>query len=433
MDRIFSGKNQAVCLLLFGFFSISAQSRDLIFHLGEKKQLPLPSDSVVHLGDQSVLSANEYSGQLILRGKSLGRTWITLGSQTHRVFVLDDTDKKKVLLLKELLKTMWGLKFTLNEEIEIYGTFNSLSDWQTLARFSQQENLSYHFRARPGEDLEPEIKTFFKTRFKDKSPPEINWQHLPKVFVPKGSDLLFYNTLLKPFGLTPQENPHWHAIRSFIKIEVATVEISHSSTWHLGGMPRFLKDQGFSFSSLLQFINFLKSSGKGRVIQHSQLLCQSGEELKIHSGGQIPFSQYNFQTQQESTNWKSYGLTLNLRPHLDNQKNILLKIRAEFSEPEALLSEDGMPPLKRQRLETSFQLKNAQIVKIFQREKSGWRSGQDGSFLLNLPFINALFRTNHNFQSEQMILIRPEIMEKHKNTNLKTAPSSNRNTGNKPK
>ena len=77
-----------------------------------KKRLPLPSDSVVHLGDRSVLSAGEHAGRLILRGKKPGRTWITLGSQTHRVFVLAAGDKRKILLLSRLLKTMWDCNLT---------------------------------------------------------------------------------------------------------------------------------------------------------------------------------------------------------------------------------------------------------------------------------------------------------------------------------
>ena len=94
----------------------------------------------------------------------------------------------------------------------------------------------------------------------------------------------------------------------------------------------------------------------------------------------------------------------------------MLKIRAEFSEPEALLSEDSTPALKRQRLETDLHLKNGQIVRVFQKEKSGWRKGQGGGFLLNLPFINSLFQKTHDFRSKQIILIRPEIMEPIKNS-----------------
>ena len=399
---------KTICLLTF-LLSVSALGEDLIFYLGEKKQLPLPQDSVAHFGDQRILSVRVQGGRLILRGKARGRTWFTLGSKSYRIFILSKSGKQKALLMNELLKKMWGLKWTLSDEMEVYGTLNSMEDWIALSALSSSQDISYSFKAQPGEDLKPEVMGFFKGFFNDKKPAEIKWDALPDVSVPQGSDLKFYTHILKSFGLKPVEDSHWLLIQPFIKIEMAVLEVSRTSSLGLGAAPRLLDGESFNVTSLLKFIDLLKAGGKGRIIQHSSLMVQSGEDFKIHSGGQIPFSQYNFQTHQESTQWKKYGLTLNITPRLDRHKNILLKIIAEFSEPEALLSENGVPPIKNQKVESAFQLKSGQIIKILQREKKGQRTGSQGGFLLNIPFVNSLSKAHHNFQSLQIILIRPEI------------------------
>ena len=407
------GVKGKICLL-FCIFSNLAFAENLLFYLGEKKVFPLPEDSVVHLGSRKILSVKEEKGKLIFRGKDRGNTWLTLGRKSYRVFVLSQGEKEKVFLVAQVLKAMWGLKWVWTDQLEVHGTLNSLEDWLALSKLSRQQNIIYSFKARLGEDLEEETLAFFKQLFKEKKPPEIQWQSLPQALIPEGSDLPFYKNVLEPFGLTPVEDPLWLNVDSFIKIELAVLEVSRSSSLGSGIVPRLLDGEAFSFSSLLKFIDFLKARGKGRVIQHSSLLAQNDQDLKIHAGGQIPFSQYNFQTHQESTQWKKYGLTLNINPKLDRHNNIRLKITAELSEPGALLSGQGAPPLKSHRVETVFQLKSGQIIKLFQREKKGQRNGLKGGFFLSLPFIDSFSGNRHDFYSLQVILIRPEVFDGNK-------------------
>ena len=404
-------------LLLFTFTPVFGEN--LLFYLGEKKQLPLPEDFVVHFGDQKILSVKREGDYVILRGRAKGSTWLTLNGKSYRIFVLNKVDLEKTLQMSQLLTKMWGLKWILTPELEIQGRLNSFSDWLVISKLSKRENISYSFKAQLGEGIEEEAAHFFNSLFKENALSEINLKSLPLVSVPKGSDLPFYEDRLKSFGLKPKEDTNWFVIKPFIKIEVAHLEVSESSELGFGVAPRLLDEEIFSFSSLLKFIEFLKVKGQGRVIEHSTLFAQRGENLKIHSGGQIPFSQYNFQTHQESTQWKKYGLTLNLTPEVDRKKNILLKIKVEFSEPEALLPDGNTPPLKSQKMETAFHLKNGQVVKIFQREKKGQRTGYKGGFLSRIPFIHSLSRNQHDFKSLQVILIRPEIFNMEKKSRKK--------------
>ena len=390
-----------------------AQAKDLLFYVGEKKLFPLPRDAVAHVGDPKILSVNQEEDRLVLRARRKGVSWLALDGASRRVIVLEKPALQKARLLQGLLANMWGLRLVFRPEPEVQGRLNSFEDWLALAQFSRRAGARYLFKARLGEGIEEEAAAFFQTVLLRGRPlPEISLRSLPFLPVPRGSDLSFYERALQPFGLKPAEEPTWTAVRSFIKIELALAETGLSSSLSLGALPGLFAAEGepFSFPSLLKFLELLKARGGGRVLQRSLLLAQSGQTLHIHSGGQIPFRQYNFQTRQESSQWKSYGMTLSLTPKIDSRRNILLEIKAEFSEPAAAISGKRAPPLKSQRMETSFKLKSGQIVKALQIEKTGRRKGGAGGFFAAPPFIDSLVGRSHDFQSRQMILLRPEIL-----------------------
>ena len=391
----------------------SAWGKDLLFYVGEKKLFPLPRDAVAHVGDPKILSVNQEEDRLVLRARKKGVSWLALDGAARKVIVLEKTALQQARGLQRLLENMWGLRLIFRPEPEVQGRLNSFEDWLALAQFSRKTGARYAFKARLGEGIGEEAAAFFQTvLLRDRPLSEISLKFIPFLPVPDKSDVLFYERAFRPFGLKPKKEPTWTAVRPFIKIELALAETGRSSSLSLGAAPgRFLADgEAFSFPSILKFLEFLKARGGGRVLQRSLLLAQGGETLQVHSGGQIPFRQYNFQTRQESSQWKSYGMTLSLTPKIDSRRNILLEIKAEFSEPEAAISGNKAPPLKSQRVETSFKLKSGQIVKALQIEKSSQRKGGGGGFLSSAPFIDSLSGRSHGFKSRQMILLRPEIL-----------------------
>ena len=399
-------------LALFFYSQISFCER-LILSPAEKVLLPLPPNKKVRVGDKSLMAIQIEQGWLSLLARKEGQTLLTTGQTKYEIFIFNKEQKFQALQLDQLLKNFWGLSWSLadNKIFQITGQLNRLYDWIELAKTSQKHNILYEFKASPGEELEKPIRHYFQSLFKDKTPPEIIWQKLPLAHIPQGEKLSEYEKLLQPFGLTPKEDPLWFSTAPFIEIEIALVESLSSSGFSFGGLSH--SDHSLSrFSSLLSFLNFLKNSGQGKTLHHSSIVSQSGQKLQIHSGGQIPFNNYNLKTEQKNTQWKSHGFHLNIIPRAGKNHQIELDIKAQISEPLSLSSMDRPPPLKTQSLENKLVLKNKQILNLFQLHKQSQGTQSQGQLSFFWDFPSSLFRGNNKYKMTQFIFIQAQIADK---------------------
>ncbi len=395
------------------FYSFTCYSEIILLSLGEKRTLTLSSDKVIHVGHKEFLSISTYNNQLHLLGKKEGQTFLILGSKNHKIIVLKEKIKKHLLLLDQKVKQTWGLSWMISKKniIQITGQLNRMYDWVQIAKLAKNHNIKYEFIAQPGEDLEPVIVAYFKSLFKNHTSPEIQWSKLPLTLIPKETLTPFYQKKLSPFGLTIQNDEKWFTKSPFIEIEIALLETNNSSSLFFGNN-HTSKEEILPFSSLLKLLNLLKTSGKGKTIHHSSVLAQNGQEVHIHNGGEIPFSQYNSETKQHSTQWKSYGLNLRITALLDKKETIELKIKGEISEPLSLLMKDEPPPIKSQTLQTTIKVKNKEIVKIYHQKKEGQGTFSKGGLDFSFSFLNSIVRNNNRYKTSQMILLYPKIIKK---------------------
>ena len=377
----------------------------LILSLGEKTWLPLPADPKIRIGDKSLLSIQIDPMGLFLLARKTGQTLLISGNKQYEVFILQKEKKRQALMLDQNVKDFWGLDWSLSAQMifQVTGTLNRLSDWIDLAKVSKAYNIHYEFKARPGEGLEKTIQYYFNQLFKNQNPPEIVWQKGPLTYIPQGASVLEYEPLLQPFGLSLKEDPLWLSTAPFIEIEIALVESLSSSGLSFGGTTDSLL---FRFSSLLAFLNFLKSSGQGKSLHHSSIIGQSGQKLHIQSGGQIPFNSYNLKTEQKSIQWKSYGLDLNLTPKVGKKNQIELKIKAQISEPMAFASTDRPSPLKTQSLENTVILKEGQILPLFQLKKQSQGMQNQSHLAVLSDFPGSFLRGKNQYKMTQFIFIQ---------------------------
>ncbi len=400
--------------ITFGFFyCFICFSEITLISLGEKRKLPLSPDRVVHIGNKKLLSLSTYGNDLHLLGKKEGQTFLTLGSKNYKIIVLKENTKKHLLLLDKIIKKTWGLNWTLSKEnmIQITGQLNRMYDWVQIAKLSKAYNIKYEFTAQLGESLEPVVLAFFKSLLKDHIIPEIQWTKLPIALIPKKAQISLYEKKLAPFGLKIQQDEKWFSKPPFIEIEIALIETTSSSSLFFGNNSTN-KDEISPMTSLLKLLNLLKTSGRGKTIHHSSVLTQNGQEVHIRNGGEIPFSKYNNETKQHSTQWKSYGLNLHITALLDKKETIELKIKGEISEPLSILMKDGPPPLKNQTLKTTVKVKNKEIVKIYHQKKEGTGTFSKGGLGFSFSFLKSIVRNNNKYQTSQMILLYPKIIKK---------------------
>lgn len=384
-------------------------NRTLILTPGEKIHLPLPANHRVHVGQKDLLFLHSEGRSLIVSGKKEGQTFLRLKNKIYPVFIVKKELKQHILLVDQILKTFWGLNWSLDQyHIKITGQLNSLYDWIKLAEKARQNNIPYSFHATLGEGLKEPAERFFKNLFNSQNqneiipPPNIQWQNPPLALIPqgpKGTEKLYQKTL-QPFGLTPQIDPLWFAPASLIQIEVALLEITTNFSLAFGNP---------TTTSLRDLLNLLLSRGKGRVLHHSSLTAQNEREMTIHSGGQIPFTQYNLETRQQNTRWKSHGLTLKITPKLDKERAIRLKIRGDISSP----SGSHPPSLKTQTFSGTFDVKAGHILKLLHMKKQSEGGHFNGGLSL-LPLSAAAGR--QNYKMSRMIFLRVTLLNKNTST-----------------
>ena len=399
-----------LCLINLLFYSSGAVCERLILSLAEKTFLPLPHNREVRVGDKSLIWIHQEGEQLSLLAKKEGQTFLLAGGKHYEIFIFNKEKKLQALQLNKVLKHFLGLEWSLSDKniFQVTGTLNRLYDWIEISKVSKKFNIFYKFKALPGEGLKSQISYYFKSLFKDKPPPEIVWHKLPFVDIPQGSDFSEYEEFLHSFGLTPREDPFWLSRKPFIEIEIALVESLSSSGFSFGGKA----DKSLrSFPSFLAFLNFLKDSGQGKTLHHSSFTIQSGRELQVQSGGQIPFNSYNLKTEQKNVQWKAYGLRLNILPKLDQKNQIELEIKANFSEPLSFPSMDSPPPLKTQSLESKILLKNRQIIKLFHLKKqSEGRQNKNQMGFLQF-FSNSFLRGENKYEVTQFVFLQAKIAD----------------------
>lgn len=379
-------------------------NRILILTPGETARLPLPTSYRVYVGQKDLLFLHSEKGSLVITGKNEGQTFLRMKNKVYPILIVKKELKQSILLVDQLLKKFWGLEWSLDQnQIKITGRLNRLYDWIKLAEIAKQNNIPYLFYATPGEGLKEPAEHFFKTLFDSQRenrslpPPIIQWHTPPIAFIPQDSKDAeeFYQKILKPFGLIPKTDSFWFIPALSIQIEVALLETATNTSLAFGNPTP---------SSLLDLLNLLLSRGKGRLLHHSTLTAQNNRETTIHSGGQIPLTQYNLETRQQSTQWKSHGLTLKITPRLDKKNTIQLQIRGEISSPFG----SHPPSLKTQTFSGVFDVKEGQILKLLHLKK---QSG-GGYFNGGLSLLPLSVKTDkQNYKMSQMVLLRASLLK----------------------
>jgi len=405
-------------LLILSSMAQALEKTPIILSPGETALLNSPSNQTLKIGDKSLVRIQTLGNKISLLAIKQGQTQLLIDSQNYRIFILDSSLKSKALALEKLLKTLKGLKWTLqptensanegDSKFIIHGELYRFSDWLSLQKISQKHSINYEFKAVMDEELKKISHYYFNQKFQKNFHSQaltLDFEDLPFVAVPSGSPLTHYEKTLSSFGLKLKERENWFFKAPLLEIEFAVVESLSSSGFFAGGV----LDKNLSgFSSLLSFLNFLRSSGKGKSLHHSSLLAQSGKSIDLESGGQIPISTFHLKSEQQSTNWKSHGLKINLKATAGVKGLVFLKIKARLSEPLALSSNNATPPLKNQNLETEMVLEEGQLFKLFELKKqSQGRFYQGGLSFLRFN----LFNSSQNKQGvNQYVFIRISLL-----------------------
>lgn len=156
----------------------------------------------------------------------------------------------------------------------------------------------------------------------------------------------------------------------------------------------------------------LAQRGEAVMLAQPQLLARSGTTASFLAGGEVPYSTTDAQG-NSSTEFKPYGVSLNITPRIDRNGAIRSRIEVEASSIDTSLSVAGGPALRTRRAVTEFNVRSGQTLVLggfLSRERSHERSGLP--VLQDIPLLGALFssRRDQHKETELAIFVTPRIV-----------------------
>ena len=159
---------------------------------------------------------------------------------------------------------------------------------------------------------------------------------------------------------------------------------------------------GVGIPDFSAMIDALAAESLVSILAEPNLSVMSGESASFLAGGQIPIT--NVTSNTSTTDWKDYGVKLEVSPTVLSENRLSLRIRPEVSTLGAVY--DGTPSLVTRKAETTIELADGQsfvIGGLLQNNISNDVNKLPG--LGDLPVMGALFRSKEFSRSETELVM----------------------------
>ena len=230
--------------------------------------------------------------------------------------------------------------------------------------------------------------------------------------------------------------------RTLIEIDVQVLEIADGANWDLGidwaqamagqaplapnlpGAPAQVLEQNPSLLAFGAFqrgpigarLDLLVQKNKARVVAKPRLMTVSGSSAKFLSGGQIPVAQQDTQGHTH-TQYKDYGVSLDINPKADEEGNVNATVRAEMSDIDpansVTLAGGVLPAIKTRWVETTiFVKKDGTLVIAGLLQETEGKVTKGVPLLSEIPVLGELFKHTDFVRknSELVIFVTPKVL-----------------------
>lgn len=158
-------------------------------------------------------------------------------------------------------------------------------------------------------------------------------------------------------------------------------------------------------------INLAVNNGDALMLAEPTLSARSGGKAEFLAGGQIPIMVPQGDGKM-STEFKDYGITLNVEPKAGRDGTISSKVTAEVSSIDNSVSAQGVPGFFTRKAQTEVSMRNGQTLVIsglVKRELDN--SVKKVAGLGDIPILGTLFKSTNfrNQKSDLVIFITPHI------------------------
>ena len=157
-------------------------------------------------------------------------------------------------------------------------------------------------------------------------------------------------------------------------------------------------------------INFAVNNGDAIILSEPRLVARSGGEAKFLVGGEIPYTVIN-SIGASTTEFKEFGIMLNIKPQVDENDFIHASIETEVSSPGSVAPGEP-PPINSRKTSADVSMRSGEtLVLSGLLDQQSNKSVEKVALLGELPVLGALFRST-NFsenRSELVIFLTPEV------------------------
>ena len=159
-------------------------------------------------------------------------------------------------------------------------------------------------------------------------------------------------------------------------------------------------------------ISALVSKDRAKILSRPSITTMSGEEAVIQVGGEIPYQTQN-SNGVSNTNFKEYGIILQLKPVVDAEDRIVSTIHAEVSNMSGETA-NGQPILEMRRADSVVTVHSGSTMVIGGLLDSSERKiVTKFPFLGDIPIIGEFFKYTSKSKDKQelIILVTPYIVD----------------------
>lgn len=213
-----------------------------------------------------------------------------------------------------------------------------------------------------------------------------------------------------------------------IQIAVEVVEVDELKATSLGiqwlsrlhaeeeVVSSFLKVGTFMREALFADLRFLEQEGAANLLANPKLVARDGSSASFHAGGEIPYATVASQG-SVSVEFKTYGVQLSVRPHLNEKELIELSVTAEVSGPDTqnsvTLSGNSVPGIRSRRVSSDITLKPGStltLAGLLQNDQEWTRQGVPG--LMHIPVLKYAFshKVRSNRRTSVVIFVTPVVL-----------------------
>jgi len=230
--------------------------------------------------------------------------------------------------------------------------------------------------------------------------------------------------------------------KSMIQVDVQVLELGDSSDWDLGidwghlsagpdsvadgaaksprqfleSNPGVLAFGTFSRGPIDAIIDLMVEKNHARLLAKPKLLTVSGGSASFLSGGEVPVVNQDSQG-RTNTEYKNYGVNLDVAPTADESGNVNATLRAEVSTLDSVnavrIGNGIIPALRTRWVKTTICVKKdgtIVIAGLIQEEEGKVTRGVP--LLSDIPLLGELFKSTHivNKRGELVIFVTPRVL-----------------------